>query len=95
MAIDRAEIVKTAMHGYARPADATGLPDTDQKWKDPRNPKKLLTLEVLAEYAGKPVLVQKNNLLAATFHPELTADSAVHEHFLQMVAGNAVKPVSV
>jgi peptide/nickel transport system substrate-binding protein len=35
MAIDRAEIAKTAMHGYARPADATGLPDTDQKWKDP------------------------------------------------------------
>ena len=35
MAIDRAEIVKTAMHGYAVPFDATGLPDTDQKWKDP------------------------------------------------------------
>ena len=26
-------------------------------------------IQVLAEYAGKPVLVQKDNLLAATFHP--------------------------
>lgn len=36
LAIDRAEVVKTAMHGYAVPSDATGLPDTDQKWKDPK-----------------------------------------------------------
>jgi peptide/nickel transport system substrate-binding protein len=36
MAIDREEIVKAAMHGYASPSDATGLPDTDQKWKDPK-----------------------------------------------------------
>jgi peptide/nickel transport system substrate-binding protein len=35
LAIDRTEIVKTAMHGYAVPLDATGLPETDQKWKDP------------------------------------------------------------
>lgn len=35
LAIDRAEIVKAAMHGYAVPLDATGLPETDQKWKDP------------------------------------------------------------
>jgi len=42
-------------------------------------------VEVLAEYGGKPVLVQKGNLLAATFHPELTQDSTVHRHFLQLV----------
>lgn len=41
-------------------------------------------VKVLAEYAGKPALVQKDNVLAATFHPELTDDTAVHEHFLQM-----------
>jgi peptide/nickel transport system substrate-binding protein len=35
LAIDRGEIVKAAMHGYVTPLDATGLPDTDQKWKDP------------------------------------------------------------
>jgi pyridoxal 5'-phosphate synthase pdxT subunit len=41
-------------------------------------------VEVLAEHAGKPVLVQEGNLLAATFHPELTNDSTVHRHFLRL-----------
>jgi 5'-phosphate synthase pdxT subunit len=50
------------------------------------------SLEVLAKYSGKPVLVQKDNLLAATFHPELTSDSTVHKHFLQLVAKNAGQP---
>jgi 5'-phosphate synthase pdxT subunit len=44
---------------------------------------------VLAEFAGKPALVQKNNILAATFHPELTDDHAVHQHFLAMAAAYA------
>jgi pyridoxal 5'-phosphate synthase pdxT subunit len=42
-------------------------------------------IEVLAEYGGKPVLVRKANVMAATFHPELTADSTVHQHFLELV----------
>jgi pyridoxal 5'-phosphate synthase pdxT subunit len=46
-------------------------------------------VKVLAEYAGKPVLVQKGNVMAASFHPELTRDAAVHRHFLQLV-GNSV-----
>jgi 5'-phosphate synthase pdxT subunit len=41
-------------------------------------------VEVLAEDAGHPVLVQQGKMLAATFHPELTSDTAVHEHFLAM-----------
>lgn len=47
-------------------------------------------VEVLAEDAGHPVLVQQGKMLAATFHPELTSDTAVHEHFIQM-AQNGVK----
>jgi len=43
-------------------------------------------VEVLAEYAGKPALVQRDNIMAATFHPELTDDTTVHEHFLRLVA---------
>lgn len=39
---------------------------------------------VLAEHAGKPALVREDNVLAATFHPELTDDATVHEYFLQM-----------
>jgi 5'-phosphate synthase pdxT subunit len=42
-------------------------------------------VEVLAEYAGKPVLVKRANVMAATFHPELTQDSSVHRHFLELV----------
>jgi 5'-phosphate synthase pdxT subunit len=46
-------------------------------------------LKVLAEYAGKPALVQRNRIMAATFHPELTDDTTVHEHFLGLVAAGA------
>lgn len=38
--------------------------------------------KVLATYRGDPVLVEQGPHLAATFHPELTADSRVHELFL-------------
>ena len=41
-------------------------------------------VEVLAEDAGHPVLVQQGKVLAATFHPELTFDTAVHEHFIKI-----------
>ncbi len=43
-------------------------------------------IEVLAEYGGKAALVQKGKVLAATFHPELSADPTVHEHFLKLAA---------
>jgi 5'-phosphate synthase pdxT subunit len=38
---------------------------------------------VLARYDGDPVLVEQGRHLAATFHPELTGDSRVHELFLE------------
>ena len=41
-------------------------------------------ISVLAEHQGKPVLVQKDRILAATFHPELTDDTTVHQHFLDL-----------
>lgn len=44
-------------------------------------------VEVLAELEGRPVLVREGNVLAATFHPELTSDTTVHEYFLRMAAG--------
>jgi pyridoxal 5'-phosphate synthase pdxT subunit len=40
---------------------------------------------VLAEHAGKPILVRQGNLYGATFHPELTRDSRVHALFLETV----------
>ena len=43
-------------------------------------------VEVLAERDGHPVLVRQGKLLAATFHPELSEDTRVHEEFLKLVA---------
>jgi 5'-phosphate synthase pdxT subunit len=39
-------------------------------------------VDVLAEHEGCPILVEEKNVLAATFHPELSDDSSVHEYFL-------------
>jgi 5'-phosphate synthase pdxT subunit len=36
-------------------------------------------VEVLARLRGEPMLVRDGNVLGATFHPELTADTRVHE----------------
>jgi pyridoxal 5'-phosphate synthase pdxT subunit len=41
-------------------------------------------VEILAEDAGHPVLVREGKILAATFHPELSDDTAVHEFFVRM-----------
>ena len=40
-------------------------------------------VRVLVTYAGDPVLVEQGRHLAATFHPELTADLRVHALFLE------------
>jgi 5'-phosphate synthase pdxT subunit len=42
-------------------------------------------VEVLAKRGDDPVLVRKGNVLAATFHPELSADRRVHTEFLKLV----------
>jgi 5'-phosphate synthase pdxT subunit len=43
-------------------------------------------VEVLASDGGRPVLVRQGKMLVATFHPELTGDTVVHEYFLKMAA---------
>jgi pyridoxal 5'-phosphate synthase pdxT subunit len=42
-------------------------------------------VEVLAERDGFPVLVRQGNILAATFHPELSSDRRVHRYFVEAV----------
>jgi 5'-phosphate synthase pdxT subunit len=39
-------------------------------------------VRVLGRCDGLPVLVEQGNVLAATFHPELTEDETVHRYFL-------------
>jgi 5'-phosphate synthase pdxT subunit len=42
-------------------------------------------VEVLAEHEGEPVLLRDGSTLVASFHPELTQDTRVHELFLDEV----------
>ena len=42
------------------------------------------SVRVLGALEGEPILVEAPGLMAATFHPELTDDARVHEHFLTM-----------
>jgi 5'-phosphate synthase pdxT subunit len=48
-------------------------------------------ITVLARHEGKAALVEKGNVLAATFHPELTDDTTVHQHFLEMAAAHVAE----
>jgi 5'-phosphate synthase pdxT subunit len=42
-------------------------------------------VEVLASHDGVPVLLREGRFLIASFHPELTADTRVHERFLELI----------
>lgn len=48
-------------------------------------------VEVLAQRDGLPTLVRQGQLMAATFHPELTSDRRVHKAFVDLVVANAKK----
>lgn len=43
------------------------------------------SVEILATVGGDPVLVRQGKILAATFHPELSEDTTVHQEFIKMV----------
>ena len=44
------------------------------------------SVEVLGKLNDdNPVLVREKNLLASSFHPELTPDTRIHEYFIKMV----------
>jgi 5'-phosphate synthase pdxT subunit len=40
---------------------------------------------VLAKSEGQPVLIRQKQILIATFHPELSNDTSVHQYFVDMV----------
>jgi len=42
-------------------------------------------VEILAERDGFPVLIRQGNTLAATFHPELSADRRIHTLFISLI----------
>jgi 5'-phosphate synthase pdxT subunit len=51
-------------------------------------------VEVLAKRGDDPVLVRKGSVMAATFHPELSDDTRVHQEFLKLVNSGTKRPVT-
>lgn len=47
-------------------------------------------VEVLAEVDGRPVLAREGRFLVASFHPELTGDTRLHQRFLDLVREDAL-----
>jgi 5'-phosphate synthase pdxT subunit len=47
---------------------------------------------ILAERDGFPVLVEQGHIMAATFHPELSADRRVHQRFVDLVRSKTSSP---
>jgi len=42
-------------------------------------------VQVLAEHGGEPVMARQDRVLVATFHPELTDTTTVHQYFCDLV----------
>lgn len=42
-------------------------------------------VDILAEHGGRPVVVRQGDILASSFHPELTDDRRLHEMLIAMV----------
>ena len=72
----------TQVDSFAAPADADSAPELAGLRcvfiRAPQLTQLGAGVEVLARVDGRPVLVREGNLLAATFHPELTDDPRVH-----------------
>jgi 5'-phosphate synthase pdxT subunit len=49
-------------------------------------------VEVLAKHGEEIILARQGNLLAGTFHPELTRDPRIHQLFVEMAGANALAP---
>jgi 5'-phosphate synthase pdxT subunit len=46
-------------------------------------------VEVLAEVDGHPVAVRQGNVMAVSFHPELTGETRLHELLLALKSGSS------
>jgi 5'-phosphate synthase pdxT subunit len=51
-------------------------------------------VETLATRDGFPVLVREGHLLAATFHPELSSDTRVHQLFLNLISQDLIRKIA-
>jgi pyridoxal 5'-phosphate synthase pdxT subunit len=86
--------IRVRRNAYGRQVDSsireaqTKLGDQPLEMVFIRAPKIVATgkdVEVLATESGDPVLVRQGKVMAATFHPELSNDTRVHQEFLKLV----------
>jgi 5'-phosphate synthase pdxT subunit len=49
----------------------------------PKITKTAKNVKILARHAQDPIIVRQDNIMASTFHPELTNDIAIHKYFLE------------
>jgi pyridoxal 5'-phosphate synthase pdxT subunit len=86
--------IRIQRNAYGRQIDSSILEGTTRLGSEPlemvfiRAPRITRTgkdVEVLATRDGDPVLVRQGKIMAATFHPELSNDSRVHQEFLDLV----------
>jgi 5'-phosphate synthase pdxT subunit len=75
------QIDSTILEG---PTNLAGGPLEQVYIRAPRIEKVGPEVEVLAEREGYPVLIRQGIRMAATFHPELSADTRVHAEFLRL-----------
>jgi pyridoxal 5'-phosphate synthase pdxT subunit len=71
-------------------------PDQDKRFqayfiRAPRIRAQGAHVHILALYEGEAVLVQQGHHLGASFHPELTEDSAIHQYFIHLVQNRQKK----
>jgi 5'-phosphate synthase pdxT subunit len=87
--------IRVQRNAYGRQIDSsiregkTKLGDAPLEMVFIRAPKIVVTgknVEILATESGDPVLVRQGKIMAATFHPELSPDTRIHEEFLKLVS---------
>ncbi|MBT8207284.1 MAG: pyridoxal 5'-phosphate synthase glutaminase subunit PdxT, partial [Acidimicrobiia bacterium] len=71
------------VRGLARPLAAVFI-------RAPRFTASGADVETLAKLSGEPVLLRQGNILAGTFHPELTGDSRLHRLFVDLIEESEV-----
>lgn len=84
--------VEVKRNAYGRQLQSFTAPLSSEKFNNLegvfiRAPKILSSgdnVEVLARYKKEPVLVKQGSILGATFHPELTEDTRIHEYFAKV-----------
>ncbi len=93
--------IDVVRNGYGRQVfsfEAQVTVDPDVSWRvltatfirAPRITRVGPEVRVLAEYEHHPVLIQQNNVLAASFHTELDEDTTLLEYFLTHIHSRAV-----